>query len=71
MKPVSKYGRAHFYAPYKLIGNIKIRHLLVQYFSALAGNYYIVYSFVLQYFTEIISLSWEYLLYKEREISLH
>jgi len=24
MKPVAKYGRAHFYAPYKQIGNIKI-----------------------------------------------
>jgi ABC-type multidrug transport system ATPase subunit len=24
MKPVSKYGRAHLYAPYKLIGDIKI-----------------------------------------------
>jgi ABC-type multidrug transport system ATPase subunit len=24
MKPVSKYGRAHFYAPYKQIGDIKI-----------------------------------------------
>jgi ABC-type multidrug transport system ATPase subunit len=24
MKPVSKYGRAHFYAPYKQIGNIEI-----------------------------------------------
>jgi ABC-type multidrug transport system ATPase subunit len=24
MKPVSKYGRAHFYAPYKQIGNLKI-----------------------------------------------
>jgi hypothetical protein len=24
MKPYSKYGRAHFYAPYKLIGNLKI-----------------------------------------------
>ncbi len=23
MKPYSKYGRAHFYAPYKLIGNLK------------------------------------------------
>jgi hypothetical protein len=24
MKPVSKFGRAHFYAPYKQIGDIKI-----------------------------------------------
>jgi ABC-type multidrug transport system ATPase subunit len=24
MKPVSKYGRTHFYAPYKLLGNVKI-----------------------------------------------
>jgi ABC-type multidrug transport system ATPase subunit len=24
MKPYSKYGRTHFYAPYKLIGNLKI-----------------------------------------------
>ena len=24
MKPTSKYGRAHFYAPYKQIGNLKI-----------------------------------------------
>jgi hypothetical protein len=24
MKPTSKYGRAHFYAPYKLVGNFKI-----------------------------------------------
>ena len=24
MKPGSKYGRAHFYAPYKLVGNMKI-----------------------------------------------
>jgi hypothetical protein len=24
MKPVSRYGRAHFYAPYKMIGDIKI-----------------------------------------------
>jgi hypothetical protein len=24
MRPVSKYGRAHFYAPYKQIGNLKI-----------------------------------------------
>ena len=24
MRPVSKYGRAHFYAPYKKIGNITI-----------------------------------------------
>ncbi len=24
MKPTSKYGRAHFYAPYKQMGNIKI-----------------------------------------------
>ena len=24
MKPTSKYGRSHFYAPYKQIGNIKI-----------------------------------------------
>ena len=28
MAPGSKYGRAHFYAPYKLIGNIKIDTLL-------------------------------------------
>ena len=28
MKPGSKYGRAHFYAPYKQIGNLKIRTLL-------------------------------------------
>lgn len=24
MNPVSKYGRAHFYAPYKMIGNLRI-----------------------------------------------
>ena len=24
MKPTSKYGRAHFYAPYKQLGNLKI-----------------------------------------------
>jgi hypothetical protein len=24
MPPGSKYGRAHFYAPYKLLGNLKI-----------------------------------------------
>ena len=28
MKPGSKYGRAHFYAPYKQIGNLKIDTLL-------------------------------------------
>ncbi|MCX6259966.1 MAG: ATP-binding cassette domain-containing protein [Bacteroidia bacterium] len=28
MKPGSKYGRAHFYAPYKQIGNLKIETLL-------------------------------------------
>lgn len=28
MKPGSKYGRAHFYAPYKMLGNIKIDTLL-------------------------------------------
>jgi ABC transport system ATP-binding/permease protein len=28
MRPVSKYGRAHFYAPYKLIGNLKIDTLI-------------------------------------------
>ncbi|OFY58587.1 MAG: hypothetical protein A2V50_02180 [Bacteroidetes bacterium RBG_19FT_COMBO_42_10] len=24
MKPGSKYGRAHFFAPYKMLGNLKI-----------------------------------------------
>jgi hypothetical protein len=28
MKPGSKYGRAHFYAPYKQLGNLKIDTLL-------------------------------------------
>jgi hypothetical protein len=28
MPPGSKYGRAHFYAPYKLIGNLKISTLI-------------------------------------------
>jgi ABC transport system ATP-binding/permease protein len=28
MNPVSKYGRAHFYAPYKVIGNMKIDTLI-------------------------------------------
>jgi ABC transport system ATP-binding/permease protein len=28
MKPGSRYGRAHFYAPYKMIGNIKIGTVL-------------------------------------------
>jgi ABC transport system ATP-binding/permease protein len=28
MRPGSKYGRAHFYAPYKQIGNLKIGTLL-------------------------------------------
>jgi ABC-type multidrug transport system ATPase subunit len=28
MKPDSKYGRAHFYAPYKLLGNLKIETLV-------------------------------------------
>jgi ABC-type multidrug transport system ATPase subunit len=28
MKPGSKYGRAHFYAPYKMLGNLKINTLV-------------------------------------------
>jgi hypothetical protein len=28
MKPGSKYGRAHFYAPYKQLGNLKIDTLI-------------------------------------------
>ena len=28
MKPGSKYGRAHFYAPFKMLGNMKIDTLL-------------------------------------------
>jgi hypothetical protein len=28
MKPGSKYGRAHFYAPYKMLGNLKISTLV-------------------------------------------
>ncbi len=28
MKPGSKYGRAHFFAPYKQIGNLKIGTLI-------------------------------------------
>jgi len=28
MKPGSKHGRAHFYAPYKQIGNLKISTLV-------------------------------------------
>jgi hypothetical protein len=28
MKPGSKYGRAHFFAPYKMIGNLKIGTLV-------------------------------------------
>ena len=28
MKPGSKYGRAHFFAPYKQLGNLKIDTLI-------------------------------------------
>jgi hypothetical protein len=28
MKPGSKFGRAHFYAPFKMLGNLKIDTLL-------------------------------------------
>jgi len=47
MKPDSKYGRAHFYAPYKQVGNFKIDTL---FFNTFAIWIMIVFLFVTLYY---------------------
>ena len=47
MKPGSKYGRAHFYAPYKQIGNLRIDTLI---FNVLAIWIMTIGLFVTLYF---------------------
>jgi ABC-type multidrug transport system ATPase subunit len=47
MKPGSRYGRAHFYAPYKQVGNLKIRTL---FFNTFAIWVMIVFLFVTLYY---------------------
>ncbi len=52
MKPGSKYGRAHFYAPYKKIGNVRIDTLL---FNVIA--IWIMTIAIIRYFVSECSLS--------------
>ncbi len=47
MKPVSRYGRAQFYAPYKQLGKKKIEYFAVQYHCSVACFAAILYSIVL------------------------
>jgi hypothetical protein len=47
MSPGSRYGRAHFYAPFKMIGNLKIGTLL---FNTLAVWIMCMILFVSLYF---------------------
>jgi hypothetical protein len=47
MRPGSKYGRAHFFAPYKQIGNLKIETML---FNTLAIWIMILFLFVTLYY---------------------
>jgi hypothetical protein len=51
MKPYSKFGRAHFYAPYKLIGTIRVDTLwfnMMIMWLATFGLYILLYFNVLR-----------------------
>ena len=47
MRPGSKYGRAHFFAPYKQVGNLKIETLV---FNIIAIWIMVLFLFVTLYY---------------------